>query len=296
MRTGILLLSLVVLAGCWFGEYEQADSAQRAKADVGDLDCVAHWPTGAPVAKPYLLSPTFEERIAGAVGVLRVRLESVSYDLPSRARNNRIALGRVRLKFNILEQLKQGYYVPPTVTGTIEVGYFCEYVENDARDQEALAKLSADLEEFFGPGELIVFLSEYIGFYTPRAKVKFQDKSISTPLPTVGIGVFAQTYGLGRDWNDGSQWLLQAEGIGSDQNPHFVDPLGGPYTVEVPANTIALSEIRERVNAVVAEEQERGFECVGAQYQYQWYVRSNEESWYRGRVGSDGTPIECIEI
>jgi len=286
MRTVLLLLSLLVLTGC---------SLIRA-GDAEDRECLASWPAAAPPPEPNLLSPTFEERVAGAVGVLRVRLESVSYDLPSRARNNRVNLGRVRLKFNILEQLKQGYYVPTSVTATMEVGYFCEYIENDERDQEALAKLSADLQEFFGPGELIIFLYEYVGFHTARATVTFRDKSIPTPLPYDGVDPLEQKYGLWRDWNDGSQWLLRAEDMGTDQAPHFVDPLDAPYRMEVPENTISLSEIRERVNAVIAEEEERGVECVGAHYRYQWYVRSNEESWYRGRVSADGTPIECIEI
>ena len=275
---------------------QQADSAQGIEADVGDLECVAPWPAAAPVRKPNLLSPTIEERVAGRVSVVRVRLESLSHDLPSRARNNRIDLGRVSLEFNVLEQLKQGYHMPATIWATMEVGYVCEYIENDDRDGEALAELHADLEEFFGDKDLIMFLQDFSSnLHMTRARVEFRDKSIPPPPPFYGVDPLIQKYRFS-SWNDGSQWLLQAEGTGSDQDPRFVDPLDAVPTADVPESIIALSEIRERVNAVVAEEEERGVECVGAHYRYQWYARSNEESWYRGRVASDGTPIECIEI
>ncbi len=294
MRAVLLLLSLVALTGC---------SLIRV-GDAGDRECVNSGPpraaapavAAAPIPQPNLLSRTIEERVAGTVGVAMIRLESVSYDLPDRAANNRINLGTVNFEFTVLESLKTRRHVPERTLAYMGVGYACEYMENDERDREALAELSADLEEFFGDRELIVFLPHYGGFHMTGATITFRDKSIPAPPPVYGVDPLEQEYGLWRGWNDGSQWLLRAEGVGSDQDPHFVDPLDAPYRMDVPENTISLSEVRERVNAVIAEEEERGVECVGAQYKYQWYVRSNEESWYRGRVGSDGTPIECIEI
>ena len=285
MRAVLLLLSLVALTGC---------SLIRV-GDAGDRECVNSGPpraaapavAAAPIPQPNLLSRTIEERVAGTVGVAIVRLESVSYDLPDRAANNRINLGTVNFEFTVLESLKTGRHVPERTLAYMGVGYACEYIENDERDREALAELSADLEEFFGDRELIMFLPHYGGFYMTRAIVSYHERPRDT---------LEDKYQMWGAWNDGSQWLLRAEGVGSDQDPHFVDPLDALYTVDVPENTISLSEIRERVNAVIAEEEERGVECVGAHYKYQWYVRSNEESWYRGRVGSDGTPIECIEI
>ena len=239
MRTVLLLLSLAVLAGC---------SLIRV-GDAEDRKCVGIWPAYAPPLEPKLLSRTLEERVAGRVGVAMVRLESVSYDLPDRAANNRINLGTVNLEFAVLEHLKTGRHVPETVRGQMPVGYACEYVENDERDREALAELSADLEEFFGNRDLIVFLPSYGGFYMTRARVSYHERPRDT---------LENSYGLWRNWNDGSQWLFRVEGMGRDQYPHFVDPLDAVYTVDVPENTISLSEIRERVNAVIAEEEERG--------------------------------------
>ena len=283
MRAALLLLSLSVLAGC----------SLIPVGDAGDRECVssrhlrAPAPALAPIPQPKLLSRTIEERVAGAVGVAMVRLESTTYHLPDRAANNRINLGTVTLDFAVLESLKTGRHVPERVRAHMGVGYACEYVENDERDRDALAELSADLEEFFGDRELIMFLPGYGGFGLTGATVSYHERPWDR---------LEDKYKMWGAWNDGSQWLLRAEGIGSDQDPHFVDPLDALYTVDVLENTISLSEIRERVNAVVAEEEERGVDCVGAHYRYQWYVRSNEENWYRGRVGSDGTPIECIEI
>ncbi len=286
MRAVLLLLSLAILTGC---------SLIRV-GDAEDLECVGHWAT-APPPGPNLLSPTIEERVAGRVGVARVRLESVSHDLPDQAQNNRRDLGYVTLEFAVVEHLKTGDHAPESVRTTIEVDYDCEYNENDHRDRGALAKMSADIKEFLDDRILVMFLPDYGGFRM-RGSVEFHQHPIGQDT-FVGNG-FWQGGNDGSDWlletKDGSRWLLQAEDIGTDQDPHYVDPLDGPFTRIVPKNTISLSELRERVNAVIAEEKERGVECVGAHYRYQWYVRSNEESWYRGRVGSDGTPIECIEI
>ena len=286
MRAVLLLLSLAVLTGC---------SLIRV-VDAEDLECVGPWPAGAPPPGPNLLSPTIEERVAGTVGVARVRLDSISHDLPDRALNNRGDLGYVTLEFAVVDHLKGGHQVPETVMTTIEVGYDCEYNENDHRDREALAKMSADIREFLDDRILVMFLPDYRGFRM-SGRVTFHQEPVGNQGTQVGNG-FWIGYNNDSDWTlgteDGSRWLLRAEGMGSDQDPHFVDPLDAVYTVYVPENTISLSELRERVNAVITEEEERGVECVGAHYLYQWYVRSNEESWYRGRVGSDGTPIECI--
>ena len=214
---------------------------------------------------------------------------------PAVAENNRIKLGRITLEFDVLEQLKPVYRVPGFMGAFMEVGYACEYIENDDRDLEALANFSADLEQFFGDKLLIVFFRNH-EIHIGRARITFRDESIPAAPPIYGVDPLVQKYGLWSGWNDGSQWLLQAEGASSDDNPHFMDPLDAVPTAEVPENTISMSEIRERVNAVIAEEEERGIECVGAHYRHQWYVRSNEESSYRGRLGADGTPAECIEI
>lgn len=56
-----------------------------------------------------------------------------------------------------------------------------------------------------------------------------------------------------------------------------------------------LQEIRDRVNAVIAEEVDRGVECVGALYRHRWYTRSGEEEWYRGELGPDNVPVECSQ-
>ena len=297
----VLLLWLVVLVGCSFESNGQGDvgdlefdgrrvetlAESNGQGNVGDLECVGPWPAAAPVPRADLLSPTIEERAAGAVGVATARLTSVSYDLPERARNNRIDLGRVNFEFTVLEHLKTGHRVSETVGAYMEVGYGCEYIENDDRDTEALTKLSADLEEFFGDKVLILFLPQYSGFRMWRARVSYHEKRYGED------DTLENRYGLW-GWNDGSQWLLQAGGIGSDHNPQFVDPLDASYTVDLPENTISLLELRERVKGLIAEEEERGVECVGADYRYQWHVRSGEEDWYRGRLGADGTPIECI--
>ena len=132
----------------------------------------------------------------------------------------------------------------------MEVGYACEYIENDKRDRVALAELSADLEEYFGDRDLIVFLPPYSSFGITRARVSYHEMPWQDTLE--------QRYGLGRSRNDGSQQLLRVESIGSGQDPHFVDPLEAGYMMDIPENTISPSELRERVNAVIAEEEERG--------------------------------------
>ena len=193
------------------------------------------------------------------------------------------------LEFDVLEYLKPSHYEPATVRAVMHVGYACEYIENDERDGEALAKMSADLEDFFGNKLLVMFHPMYHHeFHMKRATVSYHEEQFGDDAP------LEIRYGLWRDWNDGSQWLLQAEGIGSDDNPHFVDPLDALPTADVPENTISLEEIREKLQAVRAEEEERGVVCLGAYYQHQWYVRSGEERYYPGRLGADGTPIECI--
>ena len=87
MRTVLLLLSLAVPTGCSLIRVGGAE----------DGKCVSAWPVAALIPEPNLLSPTIEERVAGAVGVAMVGLESASYGLPDRAENNRINLGTVTL-------------------------------------------------------------------------------------------------------------------------------------------------------------------------------------------------------
>ena len=206
-------------------------------------------------------------------------------------------LGYVTLEFAVVEHLKTGDHAPENVTTTIGVVYDCEYTENDHRDREALAKMSADIEDFLDDRTLIMFLPDYEGFRM-SGRVSFHQEPIGNLDTQVGNGFWG---GQNNDshWSlgtkGGSRWLLQAEDMGTDQDPHYVDPLDGPYTRVVPKNTISLSELRERVDAVIAEEEERGVECVGAHYRHQWYVRSNEEGWYHGPLGADGTPIACTE-
>ena len=82
---------------------------------------------------------------------------------------------------------------------------------------------------------------------------------------------------------------MQAEDVDSESAPHFY--VHWDYGVQ---EIVSLSEVRRSVQTVVAEEEERGFECVSAAYKYEWYLRSGEENWYRGRLAPDGTPIECL--
>ena len=287
MRLALLLLSLFAFAACSIGNGEQVGTAPENDPDFGPHDCVSQWLSMPPMPGPELLSPTIEERVAGTVGVARVILDSVSYELPRRAWNNRVDLGIVKLGFTVLENLKTGYRPPDNVWPYMEVGYHCEYIEDDDRDREALAELSAGLERFFAGKMLIVFLPDYGGF-SMNGRISFHENRNWSPDALV------DRYGLWSNWNDGSQWLMEAEGLGTEENPYFIDPLDALYTVSVPVNTISLLEIREKVEAVIAEEEERGVECVGASYKHQWYVRSGEENWYSGLLSEDGTPIECF--
>lgn len=272
MRTTLALLaSLTILAGCTFGDTKPFDSLVMVIADDGDRECVRYWPAAAPIAKPDLLGPTVEERVSGIRGVAMVRLDSVSYKLPDPAHNNRVTLGRVILRFTVLERLKGGWYEADFILGYMEVGYDCEYKENDNRDREGLAELSDRVETFLGDRSLIVFLPMDYDFHLRRSVVSFQ-------YP-------------GRWWSlyDNSAWLVQAEGVGNESDPHFY--AHWDYGLQ---EITSLSEIRNKVQAVVTEEEQKGFDCVAATYEHQWYVRSGEENWYRGKLTPDGTPIECL--
>ena len=285
MRPVPLILLLLILAACSIRNGEQVGKQPEDTPEFGPRDCMGYWPLLAPVPMPQLLSPTIEERVAGRVGVARVTLESVSYDLPHRTRNNHVDLGYVRLDFAVLEHLKPRDRASETVSVTVDVGYKCEYIEDDDRDRESLAKMSADLKKSLDDKILILFLPNYYGFRL-SGTVSYHDNQFGNQSAT------EEGYGLWEKWGDGSQWLMQAQGIGSDHNPHFVDPLDALY-VDMPVNTISLFEFRERVKAVIAHEDVRGVECVGAYYEHQWHVRSGEESWYRGKLSEDGIPIEC---
>ena len=279
MRPVLLILSLFVFAACSIADSEQGD--------IDPHDCAGRWPLLARISEPKLLSPTIEERVAGRVGVALVKLESVSYDLPARTRNNRENLGYVYLNFAVLEYIKPRYSHFETVSATMRVGYGCEYIEDDERDRYALAELSADLERFFGDKVLILFLPDHYDFHM-TGTVSFHENQ------DWGTDALEGKYGLWRNWNDGSQWLMEAEGVGTDQDPHFVDPLRSLSRTKVPDNIIPLSEIRDKAQAIFAEEIERGVDCVGADYWHQWYLRSGEEDWYRGLLSKDGTPVECF--
>lgn len=275
MRAVLLLLSVAVLAGCQSGGSE-------------NTDCLAPMHAFAPVFQPYLLSPTIEERAAGPVGIVTARLESISYSLPDRTKASSDNLGTVSLEFAVLEHLKAGRYETDTVRAHMDVGYDCVYSENDDRDRKALARLSARLEEFFDGKLLVMFLPKYgsAGLYFPRATVSYsKERYYEEPIEL--------EYRMWSHWNDGSQWLLLAEGVGSSQSPHFVDPLDAALTVDVPEHTISLAEIRERLYAVMAEEEEKGIDCVGALYMLQHFIRSGEEPYYYGELKADGTPVEC---
>ena len=50
MRTVILLVPLVLLAGCRFGESDLGDSPIAFRAD--DQECVGAWPAAAPALTP----------------------------------------------------------------------------------------------------------------------------------------------------------------------------------------------------------------------------------------------------
>ena len=82
---------------------------------------------------------------------------------------------------------------------------------------------------------------------------------------------------------------MQAEDVDSESAPHFY--VHWDYGAQ---EIVSLSEVRRSVQTVVAEEEERGFECVSASYKYEWYRRSGEENWYRDRLAPNGTPIECL--
>ena len=279
MRLVLLMLSLFVLAACSTPDSEQGD--------IGPHDCVSPWPTYSRVLTPQLLSPTIEERVAGKKGVALVTLESVSFRLPGRAQNNRLDLGEVNLKFAVLDNLKTESSYPEFVGATIRVDYHCEYIADDERDSEALARISANVEEDLMGKNLIVFYPYNQGIYMSSV-VNFPVDQQGNPEPP------ESRYYFSREWLANHPWLMESERIGSDQDPYFVDPLRSLNARKVPENVISLSEIRDKAQAIFAEEIERGVDCVGADYRHQWYLRSGEENWYRGLLSKDGTPVECF--
>ena len=319
------LLLLAALAGCTSEAGEQSDEGEAPPAtpanygfltseieirddtysppererDVGDRECVSIWTLGSAPLGPDLLRRTIEERVAMASGVSRVQLESISYSLPDRTTNNRRTLGNVRLEFAVLEHLAPVYDPPETVSLHIDVGYDCEYIENDDRDKKALARMSAALAEYFGDRQLIVFW-EFYRHLSLVGRISYQAQSTQHGSLQQSYGLrsgsnYANDYWSG--WDDGSQWLLQAEGTGDDQTLYFADPIAVLPTGEAVEETISLPEIRERAQKVIAEGEELGWACVNAHYEHQWYARSGEEDWYKwhiGHLGADGTPVECI--
>lgn len=287
MRLFALTLSLILFVACATEDAEQIRNEFASSPEIGPHECIGHWPLLSLVPTPELLSPTIEERVAGQRGVALVTLESVTFRVPDRAHNNRRDLGYLYLRFAVIERIKPETSVYESVSAIIEVGYNCEYIEDDERDTEALAKMSAGIEEDLKGKILIVFLQhdggpQMTGIFSFRQN---QPDSIIDPQ---------STYGFRKGWEEGHPWLMQAEGIGTDQNPIFLDPLRLLNPRDVPVNTISLLEIREKAKAVIDEEKERGIDCVGASYQYEWYVRSGEENWYRGLLSEDGTPVECF--
>ena len=237
-----------------------------------DRQCVGVWPAAGPPLGPNLLPPTIEERVSGIRDVTVVRLNSVSYDLPDPARNNRIDLGEVDIEVTVLENLKGGdRRLFPTIGGSMEVGYDCEYRENDQRDLKKLAELSVHVEGFLADKTLIVLGPQGSGFWLRRDVASFQ-------YPTIGPNLYRSPL-----------LLIQAEGVGTEVDPHFY-----LHWEAGSQGSISLSDLRTRIRSLVAEEREKGFECVSASYEHQWYVRSGEERWYRGKLTADGKPIECL--
>lgn len=284
MRRVLVLLPIALLLGCSF-----ADSVQEAVASQvfgAGRECIGMWPLGSRLYLPDLLSPTLEERTAGEVDVVLARLGSTSSALPEPDEKTESVLGFVTLDFHVLEYLKpKSPEFLGTVQSTVHVGYECIYAESNRRDREALVRVENKLQEFFGDRLLILFSQDGKGFlaYGEVSFGKGDGQSTS----------FGDYHSGWPRWNDGEQFLLQAVIIGDNNNPYFIDPLrskAGPVN-----HTIDLREIRDRVNAVIAEEVDRGVECVGALYRHQWYTRSGEEEWYRGELGPDNVPVECAQ-
>ena len=119
--------------------------------------------------------------------------------------------------------------------GTWTWGYDCEYRENDKRDLEALAELSAYIDGFLGDKTLVGFLPRDYDFHLRRSAASFQ-------YP----GTWPNLY-------DNSAWLVQAEDVGSERDPHFY--VHWDYGLQ---EIVSLSEIRNRVQNVLAEEEEKG--------------------------------------
>lgn len=280
MRKVLILLLAPLLLGCSFVDgVQQAVGSQVFGAD---RECIGHWPLGSRIFRPDLLSPTLEERTAGEVGVVLARLGSTSSALPKPDENSERVLGFVTLNFHVLERLKPELgEIMGTVQSTVGLGYECIYPENNHRDREALVKVENELQEFFGDRLLILFSQDGKG-YGISGEVSFDEGDSQSTR-------FGYYYG---GWNDGSRFLLQAGDVG-DNNPYFIDPLrsnSGPVN-----RTIDLQEIRDRVNAVISEEVDRGMECVGALYRHRWYTRSGEEVHYRGELGPGNVPVECSQ-
>lgn len=287
MRPAVLVvLTFLLLIGCGAEPYEPrlldtpeptvpSPTPQPSPTVAPTPDsraCIGVWPAGAPVPGPELLPPTIEERVSGIREVAVGKLDSVDYSLPSPTYNNRATLGRIGLKVNVVENLKGGERrVHPFVSGAMQVGYDCPYTEDDQRDLAKLGHLSARLETSLADKTLIVLEPDGGGFYLSRYVASFRHSRMWQHLYRSSL------------------MLTEVEGVGTDSDPHFDLIWEGSSQ-----GTISLSELRTRIQRVVAEEKEKGFECVSASYEYQWYVRSGEEHWYRGMLTEDGTPIECL--
>ena len=276
-KLGVLVvLAVAVLAACL--SVFAADSRK----------CVEHWPLTAPLAGPNMLHPTLQERMAGWTGAYLVTLKSASHGLPSRSANSREVLGHVRVEFAVHERLE--HYplwtedimadLPGSVRMFVDVGYWCEYPQDDERDLEALAVVQARLEEYFGNRLLIVFVPGYHSVDKVSGSVSFDAGD--------RVSVYFHS-----DFHSGTRWLLpMEEGTALGGNPQFVDWFAGAGGGE--ARRVSLDDVRRAAQEVMAEELERGVDCVEADYSLGWHERSGEVGWYDGFVDRSMTPVECL--
>lgn len=264
LTVAVITVAITVLVGCMFGDAFLSDSRSR--------ECVSPWAMGARPPGLGLHTPTLEERIAGIGGIVVAEFDSVYYDLPGRAENNRRNLGRIVLRATTVERLKGEGRQSDIVFAEIDLGYDCEYIEDDERDLEKLAELSDCVEDFVDDRKMVMLMPLNYGIHLFHPTASFQRPTTCTNL---------------HQYNP--LWLMQAEDAGTDSDPHFY--VHWEYQL---LEVIPLSEIRRRVQAVVEDEEERGFDCVSASYEYGRYLRSGKEDFYRGGLASDGSPIECV--